>query len=57
MLEACRGVTNERGELSERGSDIATRVSGNKSKKGESYCFASILPDVSGRGASYPGNI
>ena len=56
-LEACRGVPNKRGELSECGSDIVTRVSGNESKKGESHRFASILPDVSRRRASYPGNV
>ena len=56
-LEACGGVPNKRGELSEHSSNIVTRVSGNESKKGKSHCFASILPDVSGRRASYPGNI
>ena len=57
VLEACRGVPNKRGQLSKRSSDIVTRVSGNKLKEGESHRFASILPDVSGRRASYPGNI
>ena len=45
-LEVCGGVPNKRGELSERGSNIATRVSGNKLKKGKShlspaYCLMS----------------
>ena len=57
VLEACGGVPNKRGQLSKHGSDVATRVSGNKSKKGESHRFAGILPDVSWRRASYPGNV
>ena len=57
MLEACGGVPNKRGELSEHSSSIVMRVSGNELKKGKGHRFASILPDVSGRGASYPGSI
>ena len=46
MLEVCRGVPNKRGELSERCSNIAMRVSGNESKKGKgiilpAYCLMS----------------
>ena len=52
MLEACGGVPNKRGQLSKCSSDVVMRVSGNKSKEGESHHFASILPDVSGRRAS-----
>ena len=56
-LEACGGVTNERGELSKCSSNIVAGVSGNELKKGESHRFTSILSDVSRRGASYPGNV
>ena len=56
-LEACGGVPNKRGQLSKRGSDVVTRVSGNKLKEGKNHRFAGILPDVSGRRASYPGNV
>ena len=56
-LEACGGVPNKRGQLSKCGSDVATRVSHNKLKEGESHHFASILSNVSGRRASYPGNV
>ena len=57
MLEACGGVPNKRGQLSKHGSDVAMRVSGNKSKEGESHRFTGILSNVSGRRASYPGNV
>ena len=57
MMEACGGVTDERGELSKSSSNIAVGVSGNKLKKGKSHCFASELSNISGRGASYPGSV
>ena len=57
MVEACRGVTDERGELSKCGSNIAVGVSCNEPKKGESHHFTSELSDINGRGASYPGSV
>ena len=56
-MEACRGVTNKRGELSKSHSDIAAGVSGNKLKKCKSHCFTSELSNISRRGASYPGSV
>ena len=56
-LETCRGVPNKRGQLSKCSSDVVMRVSGDKLKEGESHGFASILSNVSGRRASYPGNV
>ena len=56
-LQVCGGVPNKRGQLSKHGSDVAMRVSGNKSKEGKSHRFASILSNVSRRRASYPGSV
>ena len=56
-LEMCGGVYNKGGQLSQRSSDVVTRVSGDKSKEDKSHHFASILSNVSGRRASYPGNV